>query len=88
MGVIIEVSESKVDSLSENIEKALHYASKAMQCIDDLRGGGGYGERSHYGERYERNDDWGDGRMGERHFYDPRYGMGERRYRDSRGRYM
>ena len=93
MGYIIEVTEDKVDMLSENIEKALRYAGKAMQCIDEMSHGG-YGERGRYGERDD--EDWDDEeRMGERGHYDRMMreermgrGMGMRRRRDSRGRYM
>lgn len=86
---IIEITVDKVESLSENIEKALHYAGKAMQCVEAMHGG--YAERDRYGERYSDPYDMGwreDERMNERH-HAPRYdGMGERRHRDAYGRYM
>lgn len=89
MSYIIEVTEDKVDMLSENIEKGLRYIGKAMQCIDEMSHGG-YGERGRYGERDD--EDWDDDeRMGERGRYDRMgrgMGMGMRRRRDSRGRYM
>lgn len=47
--VMIEVEESKVDKMSENIEKALKYLGKAMQCIDEVISQGGMGERGNYG---------------------------------------
>lgn len=88
--MIIEITEDKVNALSENIEKALHYAGKAMQCAEAMRGD--YREREHYQERYgapHHMMGWRDDeRMSERH-YDHRYdGMGERRHRDAYGRYM
>lgn len=62
MGYMIEISESKVDKMSELAEKMLKYGGKLMQCIEEMseesgmghRGGqgdysGGYGSR--YGER-------------------------------------
>lgn len=86
MSYIIEVTEDKVDMLSENIEKALRYAGKAMQCIDEMSHGG-YGERGRYGERDD--EDWDDDeRMGERsHYGRMGRGMGMRRRRDARGRF-
>lgn len=83
MGYIIEVTEDKMSGLSEHIEKALRHAGKAMQCIEDMYDGGhGYGERD--------EDDWDDDddRMGERRYGRRRGGMGERRRRDARGRYI
>lgn len=87
MGYIIEVSEDKVSGLAEHIEKALRHAGKAMQCVEEMYDGDyGYGERGRYGERDE--EDWeDDDRMGERRYGRGR-GMGMRRRRDSRGRYM
>lgn len=82
MGYIIEVSEDKVSGLAEHIEKALRHAGKAMQCVEEMYDGG-YG----YGERDRDDDDWDDDdRMSERRYYGR--GMGMRRRRDSRGRYM
>lgn len=80
---IIEITEDKISSLSEHIEKALRHAGKAMQCVEDMYDDG-YG----YGERDE--DDWDDDdeRMGHRRYDRRRGGMGERRRRDARGRYM
>ena len=52
---MIEISDDKASDLSENIEKALKYMGKAMQCIDEamsLSGGMGernMGERGNYG---------------------------------------
>lgn len=84
---IIEITEDKVDRLSEHIEKALRHAGKAMQCIEDLADGG-YGERN---DDWDDDDDDDDDRMGERYYGRGRSygrGMGQRRSRrDSRGRY-
>lgn len=95
MGYIVEITEDKLESLSEHIEKGLRHLGKAMQCVDEWsqenygergRSGRGYGERG-YGERDE--EEWEDEeRMGERGYG---RGYGERRgyrRRDSRGRYM
>lgn len=89
MGYIIEVSEDKVSGLAEHIEKGLRHLGKAMQCVEEFYDGDyGYGERGRYGERDDEDDDWrDDDRMGERRYGRGR-GMGYRRRRDSRGRYM
>lgn len=87
----IEISEKKMEDLSEHIEKALKYMGKAMQCVSAAmeesgmgeRGGrGDYGGRSMMGSRGgygNRDDEWDD---------DDEM-MGERRRRSRRtGRYM
>lgn len=101
---IIEISESKIGKLSEHIEQGLRHLGKAMQCVDEwiegsemherggygMRGGqdsqggrysggsqGSYGMRSGYGYGMRDDEDW-----------DSMDYMGERRSRDSRGRYM
>lgn len=66
---IIEITETKMDKLSEHVEQGLRHLGKAMQCIDEwmqeggmgerggsmgYRGGqGGYGSRGGYGNRYD-----------------------------------
>ena len=84
MGYMIEITESKFDELSENVEKMLRYGGKVMSCIDEMR-------RERMGERMpmpDYRDDW----RNERDDHDDwrendRYG--ERRYsgRGGRGRY-
>lgn len=75
MGFMIEISESKFEKLSENVEKMLKYAGKVMSCVEEMgeeygmghRGGGNMGYRDEDYEddsRSDRNDRWGD--MGER----------------------
>lgn len=96
MGYMIEITESKVDKLSEHIEQGLRHLGKAMQCVEewkekshshygDRNEGGRYRTSSAYGNRgsmgYRDEEDWEE--MNER--YEE---MGERRRRDSRGRYM
>lgn len=83
MGYVIEITESKFDELSENVEKMLRYGGKVMSCIDRMR-------RERMGERMpmpDYRDDWRNERE-ERDWRDSeRYG--ERRYdgRGGRGRY-
>jgi len=97
MGMMIEITEDKLCSLAENIEKMLRYGGKAMQCIDELSQENRMGERGVYG-RYGNRHDVG-GRYGNRmnsrdeedewEDYDDDPYMGERRGRSSRtGRYV
>lgn len=98
--MMIEITEKKVNKLSEHIEEGLRHLGKAMQCVDEwmqesnMGERGGYGNRDggRYGNRY-------DGGMGNRYPYmrggsmgyrdeDEEWEMQERRRRDSRGRYM
>lgn len=98
MGYIVEITEKKVEKLSEHIEQGLRHLGKAMQCVDEWMSESGMGERSNgYGNRYgNRYED-----MGSRGGYGNRGGMnyrdedeweeeqmmGERRRRRSNGRY-
>lgn len=78
------IFRERYDGDAERFESALMKAKKgikeACEIFEDMKEqfserGGSYGER--YGERggyYQRSHDWDD--------------MSERRYRDSRGRYM
>lgn len=51
---VIEIREDKLSSLTEHVEKGLRYLGKAMQCLDDMQGGGEMmGERR---SRYDRED--------------------------------
>lgn len=94
--MMIEISESKMDKLSEHIEQGLRHMGKAMQCVDEWmseKGMGerrGYGNRSSYGSRYgggsmgyRDDEEWEE--MGER--YDDEMGERRGRRRRSNGRY-
>ena len=89
MGWIIDLSERSGDvrRFEEGLKMAKHGLAEAYGIWEDMKEQfserrGGYSERESYGERYSprggyyrRDDhDWDD--------------MSERRYRDSRGRYM
>lgn len=88
---MVKITEDKLGTLTENIEKGLRYIGKAMQCLDEMGRESDYGERAGYGMghreganyRYPVDDDM-EMRYGER----DDMGMGYRRSRDSRGRYM
>lgn len=93
---MIEIETKEMDKASEYAEKALKYMGKVMQCLTEWEDEGGYGERgghggSSYDSRYgmrSRYDNYGQrGDYGYRDDEDWEE-MGERRRRDSRGRYM
>ena len=97
---MIEITENKINKLSEHVEESLRHMGKAMQCIDswmedsEMRHRGGYGMRddySHYGSHGGYGSRYGGGTMRYRddEWEDEEEMMGERRRRrDSRGRYM
>lgn len=96
MGYIVEISESKVENLAENIGKMLHYGGMAMHCIEEMRSGHHMGERGGYGRYGMREPEMpmphheGYDHIGERHhgeWVDDPYMMGERRSMTT-GRYM
>ena len=71
MGYVIEISDSKVDKMSEYVEDMLWAGGELMHCIEKMKGEHGYGERegySHEGRSY-RKDMMGN-RYGMRSRYD------------------
>lgn len=95
MGYLIEISEKKVEKLSDHIEQGLHHLGRAMSCVESMMSGEmNHRENEEYG-RYGRKDDemheryprWDGGYINyrERDDWDE---MNMRRRRDSRGRYM
>ena len=77
---IIEITETKMDKLSEHVEQGLRHLGKAMQCIDEWMQEGGMGERGgNYGNR------GGQGGYGSRGGYGNRYDEMEMRDRESYG---
>lgn len=94
--MMIEISESKMDKLSEHIEQGLRHMGKAMQCVDEWMSEKSMDERRGYGNRSPYVSRYGGGSMGYRDEedwdeMDERYDdeMGERRgrRRRSNGRY-
>lgn len=69
---MIEIDESKVENLSENVEKALNCMGKVMQCLNSLKD-----EDDSYTSNY---------RTGYREEDYPRH-KGHRRYDDEEERY-
>jgi hypothetical protein len=52
MGYMIEITEKKVDKLSEHLEEGLRHLGKAMSCVDEWMQDSGMGERrGYYGSR-------------------------------------
>lgn len=86
--MMIEISENKVEKMSDYAEKMLRYGGKLMQCIEELSEGEGMGERR------DEDDDryYDDDGMGERNTYGGGIirsgsGMGQRRGVRGTGRY-
>ena len=99
MGWIIDLSErgGDVRRFEEGLKMAKHGLAEAYGIWEDMKEDlserRGYSERGSYGERYRSRGDYGEsGYYGERGYYrrDDRDWdeMSERRYRDSRGRFM
>lgn len=81
---MIEISDTKVDKMSEYVEDMLWAGGELMHCIEKMKGEhGGYGERegySHEGRSY-RKDMMGS-RYGMRSRYDSYGQRGDYGYRD------
>ena len=80
--VMIEISESKVEKMSDYAEKMVRYGGKLMQCLEELSSG------ESMGERWDDDEDYDD--MGDRGGYgggSGRGGYGNRRGVRGTGRY-
>ena len=59
---MIEITESKLQSMAEHVEKGLKHMGKLMQCIEELEedfsDSGAYGEKGRLGMRNEEEDWW------------------------------
>ena len=96
MGFLLEITEKKVDKLSEHLEQGLRHMGKAMQCVDEWMQESGMGERTNYRDggysRYSGGGVYGSrGGMGYRddEDWEDEDEMHERRRRNRRtGRYM
>lgn len=50
---VIEISDSKIDKMSEYVEDMLWAGGELMHCLEKMKGESGYGHReSSYGSRY------------------------------------
>lgn len=99
---MIEITEDKMEKLSDHIEQSLKHMGKAMQCVEewveegemghrggyDMRGSQGGRYSGGYGSRYPMHYD-GYGMKDQDEWDDMDDMMGERRRRSRRtGRYM
>ena len=69
MGYRIEITENKVNEMSEIVEKMLKNGGKLMHCIDEMREDK-YGRMGHRSPMPAYRDNWAeddDDRYGERH---------------------
>jgi hypothetical protein len=72
MGYMIEISESKVEKMSEYVEDMLWAGGELMHCLEKMKGESGYGERG--GMNYREHEEYGrygkhSGGMNERYPY-------------------
>lgn len=87
---IVEITESKVEKMSDYAEKMLKYGGKLMQCIEELSEGEGIGRRERereYDDDDDRYDEMGERGGSGRGGYGERSGYGERRGVRGTGRY-
>lgn len=49
--MMIEISESKLDKMSDYVEEMLWAGGELMHCLEKMKGGSGWGERGSYGNR-------------------------------------
>lgn len=91
--MMIEISESKVEKMSDYAEKMIRYGGKLMQCLEEISGSEEMGERWDEDRRYDDDRYFDEENMGERGGYgrggnSGRSGsMGERRGVRGTGRY-
>lgn len=52
---VIEITEDKISDLAEHVGKMLKYGGKAMECLEELQGRGGFGER--WDDDYRRREE-------------------------------
>ena len=59
---VIEITEDKLQSMAEHVEKGLRHMGKLMQCLEDLEDefldSGAYGEKGRLGMRNDEEEDW------------------------------
>lgn len=94
--MVIKIPRTKVEDMSECVEKMLRYGGKIMQCLDDLQNdegmmgerGGRMGYRNNYDYRFPTPmGRRGGGRMGYREDDDDDWEDEERGMMMRRGRY-
>ena len=74
---MIEITEDRLHSMTEHVEKGLKHMGKLMQCLeeleDDFSGEGAFGEKGRLGMRNEEEDWWEEDER-KRKKYKERYG--------------
>ena len=75
---MIEITENKLHSMAEHVEKGLKHLGKLMQCIEELEedfpDSGAYGEKGRLGMRNDEGEDWWEEDERKRKKYKERYG--------------
>ena len=75
---IIEITEDKLHSMAEHVEKGLRHMGKLMQCIEELEEDfsdeGAYGEKGRLGMRNDEEEDWWEEDERKHKKYKERYG--------------
>ena len=54
---MVEISENKVEKMSDYAEKMLRYGGKLMQCLEELSEGESMGQREYDEDDYD-DDEW------------------------------
>lgn len=74
MAYMIEITESEIDNLAENVEEMLRIGGKVMTCVDRMKGGRMGKRMPDYRDRRDRDeyddgyDDRGYGRRSDRRY--------------------
>ena len=75
---MIEITEDRLHSMTEHVEKGLRHMGKLMQCLEELEedfsDSGAYGEKGRLGMRNEEEDWWEEEEDKKRKKYKERYG--------------
>lgn len=75
---MIEITESKLNSMAEHVEKGLKHMGKLMQCIEELEeefsDSGAYGDKGRLGLRNDEEEDWWEEDERKHRKYKERYG--------------
>ena len=75
---VIEITEDKLQSMAEHVEKGLRHMGKLIECMEELEEdfseSGGYGEKGRLGMRDEEEDWWEKEEEKRRKKYKERYG--------------
>ena len=68
MATIIEIQDSKLQSLSEYAEKVLRYGGKLMQCLEEVEGKSKYHEYRGVSYRHGDKERWDEEQYRERYY--------------------